>query len=230
VISGVFSLLSSIVVTGLIVGIVEQSVVGGRLGAAEAWRRSRGRLPRLLGLTLLVALVTVLVLAVPVGLGAAIGLVVSSTALAIGLGVLGGIVGAVIAVFLYTRYVLLAAPVLVLEGRGVFASLPRAGQLARGQFWRLLGIYLLTTLTTGLVSQVIAIPFGIISVLSVLILPEHWALAGVLLTGNVSTVLTGALVGPFSAAVMALQYYDQRFRKEGLDIALLQESLGQGPR
>ena len=57
------------------------------------------------------------------------------------------------------------------------------------------------------------------------VLPGGWALVGMLLVSYVSTVLTGALVGPFNAAVLALQYYDQRFRKEGLDIQLLNQSL-----
>ena len=54
-----------------------------------------------------------------------------------------------------------------------------------------------------------------------------------LLATYISTVLTGALIRPFNAGVMALQYYDQRFRKEGLDIQLLNQSLqrqGRGDR
>ena len=230
VMTGVFSALSSIVVTGLIVRIVEQALVGHKLSGAEAWQRSRGRLLPLLGFTLLVGLAMLLIIAVPIGIGVAIGVAVDSTPLAVGLGVLGGIAGLVLSVFVYTRYVLLGAPVLVLEGLGVFATLRRAGQLAHGQFWRLLGIYLLAALVVGLVGQVIAIPFAILGFLSVFVLPEGWALAGMLLSSNISTVLTGALVGPFSAGVMALQYYDQRFRKEGLDIQLLQQSLQPGPR
>jgi hypothetical protein len=230
VLTGVFSALSSIVVTGLIVRIVEQALMGQKLSGGEAWRRSRGRLLPLLGFTLLVAIGLLLTFGVPTGIGVAIGLVASNTPLAVGLGILGGIAGLVLTVFLYTRYVLLGSPVLVLEGLGVFATFKRSGQLARGQFWRLLGIYLLAALVTGLVGQVIAIPFAILGVLSIFVLPEGWELAGMLLTSNISTVLTGALVGPFSAGVMALQYYDQRFRKEGLDIQLLQQSLQSGPR
>ena len=228
--SFVFSSLSSIVVTGLIVAVVEGALVGTRVSAGEAWRRSRGRLLPLLGFTLLVGVVLILTFALPIALGVALGLAADSTPLAVGLGILGGLVGLVLTVFLYTRYVLLAAPVLVLDGHGVFASFGRAAQLARGQFWRLLGIYLLAALAAGMVSQVIAIPFAIAGVVAGALLPSDWALAGVLLTSNVSTVLTGALVGPFSASVAALQYYDQRFRKEGLDIQLLQQSLQAGPR
>jgi hypothetical protein len=138
--------------------------------------------------------------------------------------VLGGVLGIVAAIFLYTRYVLLAAPVLVLEGRGVFASLARAGQLSRRDFWRLLGIYLLANLATSLIGQVIAIPFAVFGIVGLLALPDSWGFAGMMLSSNLSTVLTGGLLGPFTAGVLALQYLDQRFRKEGLDIELLNQT------
>lgn len=228
-VSGIFQLLSSLVVTGLIVRIVEAAVMGESLDAGAAWRRSRGRLAPLLGMTLLVAVALTLVLGLPIAIGIAVGVLAGSTPLAIGLGVLGGLVGLVGCCFIFTRYVLLAAPVLVLEGRGVLASLARAGQLSRGQFWRLFGIYLLTGLVTGVVSQVVSIPFAVVGVVGALALPDSWAVASVLLSSNLATVLTGALIGPFSAGVLALQYYDQRFRKEGLDIQLLNQSLRARP-
>ena len=45
-----------------------------------------------------------------------------------------------------------------------------------------------------------------------------------MLSSNLSTVLTGGLLGPFTGGVLALQYMDQRFRKEGLDIELLNQT------
>jgi hypothetical protein len=229
-VSGVFSMLASIVVTGLIVRVVEQALVGAKISAGEAWQLSRSRLLPLLGLTLLVGLGLTLVLLAPIALGVAVGLVINSTPVAVLLGILGGLLGVTASVFLFTRYVLLAAPSLVLEGHGVFDSLARAAQLSRGQFWRLLGIYLLANLITSFVSQVITIPFSLLGVGLMFVVPESWGLASMLLVTNVATVLTGALVGPFNAAVLALQYYDQRFRKEGLDIQLLNQSLHAGPR
>ena len=223
--SGVFSLLASIVVTGLMVRVVEAAVVGEKISAGEAWLRSRRRLLPLLGLTLLVGLGLTVVLGAPIGVGVAIGLAADNTPLTVGLGILGGLIGVVAVVFLFTRYLLLATPSLVLEGHGVFASLSRAGQLSRRDFWRLFGIYLLANLLTSFIGQVIAVPFGIVSIVLLIVLPGGWGVVGMLLTTYVSTVLTGALVSPFNAAVLALQYYDQRFRKEGLDIQLLNESL-----
>ena len=223
--SALFSVLASIVVTGLIVRVVEAAVVGEKITAGEAWRRSRRRLPPLLGLTMLVFVGVIVVLGVTIGLGLAVGVATDSTLLAVLFGILGGLLGVVGTVFLFTRYLLLAPPSLVLEGRGVFASLARAGQLSRRGFWRLFGIYLLANLLTSAIAQVIAIPFGILSVVLLLVLPGGWAVVGMLLVTYISTVLTGALVSPFNAAVLALQYYDQRFRKEGLDIQLLNQSL-----
>lgn len=223
-ISAVFSSLSSIVVGGLTVRVVEGALVGEMVSVGTAWQRSRRRLIPLLGLTTLVFVAMLLLLAVPSGLGVAVGLALSSPALAIGLGAIGFLSGLAGCVLFYTRYVLLAAPCLVLEGHSVLRSFSRAGQLARGQFWRLFGIYLLAVVTTGFISQVITIPFSVAGGVAAVVLPGAWALAGTLLSTNIASVLTGALVGPFTASVMALQYYDQRFRKEGLDITLLQTS------
>ncbi len=228
-VSGVFSLLAGIVVTGLIVRTVEQAVIGRPITTGEAWQRSKGRLLPLLGLMLLVGLGLSLVVAVPIGIGVLLALTVNQ-ALGIVLAILGGLLGLVAAIFLYTRYVLLAAPVLVLEQRGVFASLARAGQLSRRDFWRLLGIYLLANLATTLIGQVIAIPFAILGILGLLALPESWGFAGMMLTSHLSTILTGGLLGPFTAGVLALQYIDQRFRKEGLDIELLNQTSGPASR
>ena len=225
-ISGVFSALSSIVITGLIVRVVEQAVVGRKISAGEAWESSKGRLPRLLLLTLVIGAVTLLVIGVPVGVALGIGLAVGSTPLTVLLVVLAALLGLGVTFFLYVRYVLLAAPALVLEGTGVRASFRRAAELSKGQFWRIFGIYLLASLAASLVSQVVAIPFAVLGAVSIFVLPDSWALAGMMLTSHVSTILTGAVIGPFTAGIVALQYLDQRFRKEGLDIQLLERTLG----
>ena len=229
-VSSVFSLLSSIVVTGLIVLVVEHALVGRRLTMGAAWLSGRGRLLPLLGLALVVGVGFVLVVGIPIGLGVLVGRALGITGLAVGLGILGGLLGLVAATWLYVRFALLAAPSVVVERRGVRGSITRAGHLSRGQFWRLFGIYLLANVIVGFIGQVIAIPFAILGVVSAFLVPPEWALASVLLSSHLSTVLVGALVGPFTAAVMALQYYDQRFRKEGLDIELLNRSLAHGDR
>ena len=139
--------------------------------------------------------------------------------------VLAYVFGGPALVWLWVRLVLLAAPALVLEELGLVAAIRRAHALSRGQFWRLLGVALLAGLIAGVVGQVVAVPFTVVGAVAALLLPPSWSLPGLLLVSNLGSVVTGALVGPFSAGVTGLQYVDQRFRKEGLDITLLDETL-----
>lgn len=227
-VTAIFSGLSTIVITGLIVRVVEQAVLGRRITTAQAWEGTRGRLLPLLGLTVLVTLGILLVIGLPTGIALLLGLATGNEALTVLLVVLAALAGTAVSFFLYTRYVLLAAPALVVEGTGVLASFRRAAVLSRGQFWRILGIFLLANLAASVVGQVIAVPFAILGVVGLFLLPSSWALAGMLLTSHVSTILTGALIGPFTSGVLVLLYLDQRFRKEGLDIELIDRTLGPG--
>ena len=223
--SSVFSGLASIVIAGLIVRVVGAAVVGRPMPAGEVWRRTRGRLPALLALSLLGGLVSLLALGTPVGVGVLAWALTDSVALGVAVGLLLGLLGVVALVWLWVRLVLLAAPALVLEELGLVAAMRRAHALSRGQFWRLLGIALLAGLIAGVVGQVVAVPFSVVGAVAALLLPSSWSLPGLLLVSNLGSVVTGALMGPFSAGVTGLQYVDQRFRKEGLDITLLDETL-----
>ncbi len=228
-VSGVFSALAGIVVTGLVMRAVEQAVVGRRLPAAEAWRSVRGRLWALLGLALLAGLVSLLVVGLPAGLGIALGLLAGSEALTILLGILGGLLGLVALTYLYVRFLLLAPPNLVIEDNGVLSAVRRAGQLSKGQFWRLLGISLLAAVAAALVGQLVQVPFVIVGVVLAFLLPGSWGIVALLLCTYLATVVTGSVTSPFTGGVTALQYYDQRFRKEGHDIELLNRALSQPP-
>lgn len=225
VLSALLSALASVVISGLMVRVVGAAVVGRPMRAGEAWRRTRGRLPALVGLSLLGGLATSVLVGIPVGLGVAVYALSGSGPLAVALALLLLLGAAVAAVWLWTRFFLLAAPALVLEDLGVGAALRRARALSAGQFWRLFGIALLAVVLGNVVAQVVAIPFAVVGLVLAFVVPAGWALPALLLSTNVATVLTGALVGPFSAGVTGLQYVDQRFRKEGLDITLLDESL-----
>jgi hypothetical protein len=222
---GVFGFLATVVLTGMLVHVVAEAVLGRRTGIAEAWSATRGRLLRLLGLTVLTSLVVVLLLALPVGLGVLVG-----ATLGVWQGLLVGIplflAGVVAAVLLQVRYFLLAAPSLVLERIGVVASIRRAGVLSRRQFWRLLGVLLLTTLVTGVVSEVLSIPLGLLGGVGTAVAPGTLGALVLVFSHYLSQVLVGTVTTPFTSAVVALQYVDQRIRKEGLDVQLIAASAG----
>jgi hypothetical protein len=227
-VSGVFSLLANVVVAGLMVPVVTRAALGEYIPASAAWRQARGSLLRLVGLAVLELLVAVLVVGVPVGLAIGVGVLAGSVGLAIGLGILLGILGAVSALAVHVRWFQLAAPSLVVEKRGVFASLARASRLSRGSFWRILGIFLLMSIATYVVSQVIGVPFAILGAVLAAAFPDAGGLLGLLLSSNVSTIISGAVVAPFTGAIAVLQYLDMRFRKEGFDIDLITHVQGRG--
>ena len=116
---------------------------------------------------------------------------------------------------------MLAPAALVLERTGVFESVRRASVLSRRQFWRLFGISLLTGLVVGLASQVIAIPLALVGVAGGAVFPGTGGALVLVFSSYLSQVIVGAITTPFTSGVVALQYVDQRIRKEGLDVQLI---------
>ncbi|MEP6815560.1 MAG: hypothetical protein ABI873_08435 [Marmoricola sp.] len=228
-VSGVFSLLATIVVAGLIVPVVTRAAIGEFISPADAWRQVRGRLLRLVGLALVEMVAVTLVVGVPVTLAILLGAALGSPLFAITVGIVLGIAGSLAAVAMHARYFQLAAPNLVVEKRGVFASIARAGRLSRGNFWRILGTLVLVAIATYIVSQVITVPFSLLGVALAAAAPGSGGMAGLLLSSNVATIVSGAVVAPFTGAVAVLQYLDQRFRKEGFDIELINHVQGRRP-
>jgi hypothetical protein len=218
-----FGALATVVLNGMLVRVVAEAVLGRRTTAGQAWMATRGRLLRLVGLTAVNTLVALLLLGLPVAAGVLAGFTIG-----VGQGLLVGVpllvAGVVALAFLQVRCFLLAAPALVLERTGVLASMRRAGRLSRGQFWRLFGIQLLTMLVVGLVGEIIAVPLGLVGALGPLLVSGTAGALLLVFAGYLSQVVVSAVTTPFSSAVVALQYVDQRIRKEGLDVALIATS------
>ncbi len=229
VVSGLFSFLATIVVAGLIVPVVTSAAIGDYISPGTAWRKARGRLLPLVGLAVTEMVVLTLVVGVPLTLAILLGVVVHSPFLSIALGIVVGIAGALGGVAIHARYFQLAAPTLVVEKRGIFASVARAGRLSRGNFWRILGTFLLVLLATYVVSQIITVPFSVLGLVLTAVRPGSGGLAALLLSSNVATIVSGGVVAPFTGAVAVLQYLDQRFRKEGFDIELINHVQGRRP-
>lgn len=228
-VGSLFTALATVLLNGLLVRVVAEAVLGRSTTIGEAWAATRGRLLRLLGLALLDGAMGVVLIAVPVGAGLLVGFTAGVGAgLAVGLPLLLGAVA--LFLFVQVRFFLLAPPVLVLERTGVFASLRRAGRLSRQQFWRLLGIMVLTALVVGLVGQVISVPLGLLGVGGAALLSGTGGALAVVYSGYLSQIIVGAVTTPFTSAVVALQYVDQRIRKEGLDVQLIAASQPPGTR
>lgn len=222
--SAVVTLLSSVVLSGVITVVVGKAVLGQPLTPGDAWRAARPHLLKLVGLALLVGLVVGLVGLVLAGIG--VGLIAAGGAPAALIGVpliLAGVAGAV---YLYIR-LSLAPCALVLERIGVRSSMSRSSVLAKGDWWRIFGILVLTSIIASSIGFVLQLPFqaaGFAGAFSGATLSDT-----ALVLSSIGSGLALLLTAPFSAGVQALLYVDRRMRAEGLDVTLAAAATGAGP-
>ncbi len=187
------------VATTLVVGWTARALAlhdgGAPARVRDVWHGLRPRVPGLLGLVLLLAVVVALALAVP-ALLATLGALTGSVGVAVG----AGLVGLAAAVALLVRFV----PALVVslpehasaDGSRATASLRRAVALTSGERWRLVGIWLLTVIVLGITAGVIGSPFAGIGAAVGGSAAPTWSLLG--------SVVASAVTAPLGALVLAL--------------------------
>jgi hypothetical protein len=207
--------LSGVLLSGMLTVVVGRAVFGGTITIGEAWQRLRGRFWALLGLTALEALAFGL-------LGAIIALIIVIAASAGG-GVAAFVVGAPLVLaaivgLVYAATVLLfAPPLIVLEQQRIFAAIARSFALVKGDFWRVLGIWLLAGIVASLVAAAVGIPFGIVG--GLLGGPAGISIPG-LIVSAIGSVIGQIITAPFNAGVVVLLYTDRRIRAEAFDLVL----------
>jgi hypothetical protein len=182
------------VITGMLVVVVSEDVLGRRVTAADVWRRIR---PRVWALLLAAAIAGILPY---------VGLLFL---------ILPGLI-------LWSLWAL-TTPALVLEGLGPFAALRRSAQLAGPALVRVFGVRTLSVLMGLLIQVLIALPFGLIAALIVVAgdgEPGTTATVAILALDALGGILAGMITAPFLAGVLALLYIDRRMRAEGLDFVL----------
>jgi hypothetical protein len=210
-------------VSGMIAHVTSAAAVGRKLTMTEAWVATRGKRWRLLGMSFLLGLGVVVVMALAVGLVALVAVVFQAP---LGEVVLFAILLALVVfvsyLWFWVRIRALAVPTLMLEPAGIFGALRRAIRLSRHQFWRLLGLLLLVGLVVGVAGGILRLPFSIAGQLFLTTSTDTgYGLLIYLVLTAVGTVISSAVLQPFSAAVSALLYIDQRIRKEAYDVELL---------
>lgn len=215
------ALLATLALSGLIIFVVSEAVLGERAGMGQTWRAVRSRIPALIGVSLL----SLLIYGV-----AFVALMVLVVVLVLALAEVGGLLSVLFlllaipaALWLVARLALASAAV-VLERSGPIAALGRSWHLTRGgQAWRIAGILLLSWIVVFLFSLVIATPlsFGALWGLEQTGLEVSTTSVTSVLVSNGIGLLVDSIVTPFTAGVTALLYLDQRMRRESLDISLL---------
>jgi len=217
------SFIAITVLTGLLIAVLQQAVLGRPATFADAWAIARPRLLGLVGLTVLTGLlITLAVLAgfVPLVVALALG---APAAVSGVLGVLFGLAGIALGVFVHVS-LSMGAPVLVLERAGVVAALRRSAALVRPTWWRVFGILLLAAVIAAVIGGILGVPFMLGAQLldgTSLFAPTPTtpSLLGLVLTA-VGAIIATTITAPFSAGVTGLLYVDQRMRREAFDLEL----------
>lgn len=217
----VLSWLVQLVLTGILTVVVSRAVLGQRVSIAEAWSLARPRLLPLLGVSLLTGLAMGLA-AVVVLLPAVVVTVAEGPGALVALLWIVGVLAAVLALVYLGVSLAFAGAVVVLERRSPLEAMRRSSQLVRGDFWRILGILLLSALITALILGAVSVPFYLLSMLAGNDINDPETAYNLLpmLVISIGDILAGIIVYPFAAAVTVLLYIDQRIRREGLDIEL----------
>ncbi len=209
-----------IFVTGMIAHVSNAAAIGRRLSLGEAWAATRGKRWRLLGLTLIINLMALAMLAVYVVVWVLLVVSVDDVLPVVLFGLISVPLFVIGMAYFWIRVYYLPAPVLMLENVGIFGAIGRGYRLTRKQFWRTFGIALLTILIASIAGYMLAFPVTLAGQIFTIATPEY-ATLGLVVTQAVSTVISSAFVAPFSAAVASLQYLDQRMRKEAFDVELM---------
>lgn len=223
VVQVVVTLVAALLLTGILTVVVSRAVLGQDISARDAWAQARPRVPALLGVTALVILIVVGVVLLAMGpgiLAAALGAPAPAVVVAFVLGVPAAIV---VAIYLYVSFAL-APPAIVLERRGVRASLRRSRQLVRGAWWRTFGILLLVNVIAQVLANILSVPFVVLTLLAAWLTGDGNGLNPYeilpLLVTAVGTIVASTVTWPFTAVSTALLYVDRRIRREALDLEL----------
>lgn len=214
VVSGISGLLVTPFVYGVACRVASEAYERREPSAGAVLRTILGRYWALVGVTVLLALAVVVVLAVP---GALIAVGVATEA--VPLAAIGGLlllVGGVAAAFLVVR-LSLSYVVVVVERGNPITALRRSWELVGGRFWRILGTLALASLISGFVAQIIAIPFSLPGSLF-----GDWA--GIVFAA-VGGVVASVLTTPLVANAQTLLYYDARVRSEAFDLEVASRSM-----
>lgn len=211
-------------VTGMVAHVVAAAAIGQRLSLGEAWARTRGKRWRLLGLTLLLSLMSLVM----------VGIYVVAWVLVIATGDAPSIiVFAVVTLPLFfalmfwfwIRVYYLPVPALMLEPVGVTGAIGRGYRLTSRAFWRTFGIALLTVLLAQVAGGVLSFPVSLIGQLGAAAgATSQYGMLILVLTQALASVIAAAFVAPFTTAVASVQYLDQRIRKEAYDVELMSQA------
>lgn len=222
------SLLSTIIIDGLMSGEVAHATLGRRLRWRELWSTLRGRWAALI---LWAVIASAAVTIVGVIIAWLVVLFLSSLQLEllglILLGFLAAFVLVGLASLIMTKFAFVSSTIAV-ERVGPVTAISRSWSLTRGVlFWKTLGVRLLVAMIVSAVAQVIVIPVSVIAgIVLALVAPtgDMDTVAGGTVAISIFAGALGLIVSTVTAVIQGgstgLLYIDARMRREGLDVTL----------
>jgi hypothetical protein len=108
----------------------------------------------------------------------------------------------------------IAIPAVVMENIGAFQALKRSAYLTRGSVARIIIAFFMTAVFTGVLVLVLRMSANALGLTP----PSYGNMRSREVMTLITTTLGGILFGPVSAIALALEYFDQRVRKESFDI------------
>lgn len=141
----------------------------------------------------------------------------------VGIGVTVGLVLLIVPGIIFFLMWALAIPVTVLEGASLGEALSRSRMLTAGHRGRVFLVYLVFTMLAFALAAALETPLAFLVVLK----RENAAafLSFIQVAGVVTSYLSQVLVSPLVTIALSLMYFDERVRKEALDIDLMVRSL-----
>jgi hypothetical protein len=162
-----------------------------------------------------------------VTVGAVVFAQIAPVWVAVVVGLIGSIAGTVVAVWLFFFFVGRVAyvpQVMLVEGKGIFASVSRSFSLARGNVRRLMAMTLFVVFTFYSALMILLIPLGWYGYVNG-VDPSPWNSsewpAWYAIGNGVLEPLSRILLAPIWILGLSLLYVDERVRHEGYDIELM---------
>ncbi len=187
----------TVLMTGALIYVAGRSYLGQVITPRQAYGYAARRLLVMIGSYLLAGLIVLI-------------LIVASI-----IPCVGWLGGPPATAFATVNLSVLIVPIVMLEGKGVRASLRRSWALTKSQFWRVLLLAFLLYLFN---LAVIGGPIWVVAILVVAVTqnPTYVAFVTVAVSALVNLIFT-----PIWGVCITLLYYDARVRREGFDLAWL---------